>query len=262
MAGFTEARQDADALFSILCSIEAEALPRLRESVERTHGDVRSWGADALRVPGWKREAWPLPLADLMRFADGDPMHRRSIAMRFRLLGPHAGVAIPVLFELAKGATGDLQYDLGLALGDMKRTPGLLVPPAVVPNLLELAQDAKRYPELRISAALVLARAGINSEYAVRALLQMALAGKGNDFEYGAAVLCGTLNQTEGYLGEPGIEGWGRVAFPILLEALQASDWLERLRAIKLLGRLGRDAGEAVRALTKAGEDPKLRSHV
>src|SRR5262249_41047493 len=139
---------------------------------------------------------------------------------------------------------------------------GLLVPRAAVAGLLELAQNSKRYPELRISAALVLARAGINTEYAVRALLQMALAGKGNDFEYGAAVLCGTLNQTEGYVGEPGIEGWGRVAFPILLEALQASDWLERRRAIKLLGRLGRDAGEAVPALTKAGEDPKLRSHV
>jgi hypothetical protein len=107
----------------------------------------------------------------------------------------------------------------------------------------------------------VLARAGINIEYAVRALVQMALA-EHNDFEYAMAVLCGTINQTEGYLGQPGIEGWGDVALPLLLEAAQASDWLIRVRATKLLGRLGPDAEGAITALRKAGEDPKLRSHV
>ena len=257
----TTARQDAEALLSILCAIEAVALPRLCESVLRMHEDVRLWGADALCVPGWKREAWATPLADLMKSAGGDLMHRRSIAMRFRLLGPHAGAAAPALFELAMGATGDLQHDVALALGDMKRTPGLLVPPAAVPSLLELAQGSTRYPELQIPAALVLARAGHDPTYAVRALVRMALEGN-RDFEYAAAVLCGTLNQTVGYVGEPGIEGWGTLALPILLEALQACDWQVRLRAIKLLGRAGPDAGEAVPYLEKAGEDPKLRSHV
>ena len=221
MAGFTEARQDADALFSILCSIEEKALPRLRESVQHARGDVRSWGAEALCVPGWNREAWAMPLADLMRFADGDPIHRRVVAMSFQLLGTHAGAAITALFDLAKWAR-DLQYDVGLALRDIKSTPGLFVPPAAVPGLFELVQDSS-YPELQISAALVLARAGLNTEHAVRALIRMALEGK--EFEYAAAVLCGTRNQTEGYVGEPGIEGWGNVALPILLAALQASDW-------------------------------------
>src|SRR5262249_36851856 len=153
-------------------------------------------------------------------FTDGDTMHRRSIAMSFRLLGSHAGAAVPALFELANGATGGLQYDVGLALSDIERTPRLLLPTAAAPGLFELAQKvtpgprpsekvrSKRSPTLQLSAALVLARAGINTEYAVRALLQMALAG-GGDLEYATAALCGTLNQTVGYVGEPGIESWG-----------------------------------------------------
>ncbi len=213
-----------------------------------------------------------MALADLMRFADGDPMHRRHVATRFRLLGPYAGAALPALLELAKAATGDLQYDVGLALNDIERTPRLLLPTAAVPGLFEVAQEvssrprpsekvrSKRSPTLQLSAALVLARAGVNTEYAVRALLQMALAGDA-DLEYAMAALCGTLHQTVGYVDEPGIENWGDVGLPLLLEALEASDWQIRARGIKLLGRLGRDAQRAVTALRKAAEDPKLRSH-
>jgi hypothetical protein len=43
---------------------------------------------------------------------------------------------------------------------------------------------------------------------------------------------------------------------------MEDSDWQVRLRAIKLFGRLGRDAGDAIAALNKAGTDPKLHSHV
>lgn len=256
-----DVRGAAGAIFHLLYSIEARALPHLRESAQRAYGDVRRWAADALRVPGWKREAWAVPLADLMRFSGGEPYHRRSVAMCFRLLGPHAGAAVPALFELAKGATGDLRYDLGLAIGDIQRTPGLLVPAAAVPYLFEIAQAPERYPGLHLSAALVLARAGLNSELAVRALVRMAL-GEATAFEYPTAVLCGTLNQELGYVGEPGIEGWGGVALPLLLNALQDPDWQVRARAIKLLGRAGRDAGVAVTALNEARQDPKLRLHV
>jgi len=260
MAGYTEARRDAAALLSLLRTTK-KALPRLQELVHRSHGDVRSWGAEALRVPGWSRRAWAIPLADLMRVSDEHSADRRSIAMSFRLLGSHTGAAVPTLLELAKGATGDLRYDVGLALGDIQKTPALVVPSAAVPGLFELAQDPTSDPQLQISAALVLARAGLNTEHAVRGLLRMALA-EARRFEYAAAVLCGTLNHTLGYVGEPGIEGWGRVALPLLLEALQASDWQVRARAIKLIGRLGRDAEGAVPALKKAEEDPKLRSYV
>ena len=64
-----EARGDAEILCRILYSIDAKALPLLLESIHRTHRDVRSWGAEALRMPGWKRDAWPIHLAAIMTFA-------------------------------------------------------------------------------------------------------------------------------------------------------------------------------------------------
>jgi hypothetical protein len=270
MAGLTKARQEAEDLFWILGMIDANTIPLLHESIQRTQGDVRSWGADALRLPGWKRELWPGPLADLMRLAGGDP--RRSVAMLFGYLGPHAGAAVPALLELAKDATGDLKYDVGLAFEDLGRIPCLLLPPAAVPGLVALAQElisgappienvrrSEPSPTLQLSAALVLARAGVNTEYAVYALLPMALAD-GRNSEYAVAVLCG--HPVKVYASEPGIEEWGAVAFPLLLEALQSSDLRIRLRAIKLLGRLGRTAEGAVGPLRKAAEDSRLRAHV
>ena len=75
-----------------------------------------------------------------------------------------------------------------------------MLPAAAIPRLLEHAQEvapgpqpsekvrSKRSAIPQLSAALVLVRAGINNEHAVRALVQMALAEHHN-FEYAAAGL-------------------------------------------------------------------------
>lgn len=267
----TDVRQDAEHLFQILSAVSAAALGQLRAFVQRAHGDVRTWAADALRVPGWKRELWVEPLADLMRCAD-DNHDGFSIGYGIYLLGPHAGAAVPTLFQLVAEASGKLQRAAAFTLGGIERFPHLLLPAAVVPDLLARAgQDPpepqpartdipKRSPTLQLSAALVLARAGAGTEHAARLLVRLGLASE-PDFEYVVAALCGSSEQAS-YAGEPGIEGWGAVAYPLLTEALQDPDWQLRARAVELLGRMGPDATPALPRLEAVGADPKFHTPV
>jgi hypothetical protein len=261
MAGLTEVRQDADALLSLLYSVKAEALSRFRESIRQSHGDVREWAADAFRIPGWRRELWAAPLADLLRLPVGDTLDRRFVAMNLRLLGPHAGATVPTLLELGEGATGDLQHDMLVGLREIGRIPGVMVPATAVPDLVRIAQGPRYDSGLRIAAARLLGRTGLAMEVAVPVLLELVLSNW-KVAEYAEAVLCGTLDQQFGYVGEPGINGWGRIGLPFLLESLQDPDLNVRSRTIKLLGRLGPEALEAVPALKEATEDPKVRSQV
>src|SRR5260221_2738750 len=125
---YTEARQDAEDLYFILCAIPPHALRHVQQSAIRSHGDVRSWGADALRVGGWKREAWAIPLADPLGLLEADASNRRLVAMSFRVLGSRAGAAIPAILELAKQPTRALRHDVLLALGHICQAPGLVMP--------------------------------------------------------------------------------------------------------------------------------------
>jgi hypothetical protein len=261
MAGLTEVRKDADALFSLLSCVKAEELPHVRESIRRSHGDLPGWATGALRIPGWSRELWAAPLADLLRLPPGNTMDRRVVAMSLRLLGRHAGATVPTLLELAEGAAGDLLYDVLLGLTNIGRTPEVLVPAATVPELVRIARRPSSDPGLRIAAARLLGCTGLATEAAVTVLLELALTNR-KVAEYAEAVLCGTLHQQYGYVGEPGVAGWGRVGLPILLESLQDPDVNVRRRAIKLLGRLGPEARAAAPALKRAGEDPQVLSQV
>jgi hypothetical protein len=123
--GVSPARGDAQDLLTLLCSIKPDSLPRVKTVVEAEHGDVRQWGQQAVRVPGWDRGLWVSPLLALIQDCKG--MARRSAAMNLRLLGPAAAVAAPTLLELAKKEVddSDYQYDLNLALSDLARMPGV-----------------------------------------------------------------------------------------------------------------------------------------
>jgi hypothetical protein len=120
----SERRFEAHCLLWLLSSIELNSLPRVKLVVEQNHGDVRTWGERALRIPGWSRELWVSPLLDRIQQCTG--MARRTAASLLGTLGASGAGAVPVLLELAKSKTddGDYQYDLSLALNDLSRALG------------------------------------------------------------------------------------------------------------------------------------------
>jgi hypothetical protein len=119
MQGLSPTRRDAEDLLSLICSIRKDSFSYVKAVVEQDHGDVRQWGQQALRIPGWDKGLWVSPLLALIQWHKG--MERRSVAMNMRLLGPAAAAAWPTLLELAKreGNDRDYQYDLSLALSDV-----------------------------------------------------------------------------------------------------------------------------------------------
>jgi hypothetical protein len=112
----TPARRDAEGLFSILCSISNQGLPRIERAVLQSHSSLQTWGIEALRASGWSRAAWATVLTDLLRASEGDRSSRRLMAMCFRLLGQDAEGVVPALRQLADGASEDLRSDVLLAL--------------------------------------------------------------------------------------------------------------------------------------------------
>ncbi len=78
---FTRTRRDAQDLFDLLCSIPAQALPSIRTAALRSHGDLAAWGAASLRVPGWKRTAWMMPLADVLLLPENVLQDKRLVRM-------------------------------------------------------------------------------------------------------------------------------------------------------------------------------------
>jgi hypothetical protein len=125
MRGLSPARGDAQDLLTLLCSSSADSLARVQTVVERNYGDVRTWGQQALRIPGWDRRLWVSPLLALIEGCQGS--ERRSAAISLRLLGAAAAAAAPALLELAEREAGDsdFQYDLSLALSDLGRIMGV-----------------------------------------------------------------------------------------------------------------------------------------
>jgi hypothetical protein len=155
---FTPERQDAEDLNKILWSLsQATAFPCIQECVLASHGDMKTWGTDALRIPGWKREAWVTPmLAAIRSVPDLEVGPRRVVATSFWHLGAQAGAAIPGLLEMAKGARGDLRYDVLLALRQIGDIPGVLVPAEASQVLADFAQPSSHDRELREVAAGIL----------------------------------------------------------------------------------------------------------
>jgi hypothetical protein len=119
MQGCSAARRNAEDLLTLLYSIGPDSLSYMKTVVERDHGDVRQWGQQALRIPGWDRGLWVPLLLALIQWCKG--MERRSLAMNLHVLGGATAAAWPTLLELAKtvGNDRDFQYDLRLALGSV-----------------------------------------------------------------------------------------------------------------------------------------------
>jgi hypothetical protein len=78
---YTQTRREAQELFDLLCSIPSEALPCVKTTVLRTHGDMAAWAAEALCVSGWKRAAWISPLADILLLPEGVLRDKRLVRM-------------------------------------------------------------------------------------------------------------------------------------------------------------------------------------
>jgi hypothetical protein len=95
----SEVHENTGDLLGILDAIEPDALPYIKMVVEQDHGEVRQWGQQALRIPGWDRGLWVPVLRALIQWCKG--MYRRSVAMTLHLLGPAAAAAWPTLLELA-----------------------------------------------------------------------------------------------------------------------------------------------------------------
>jgi hypothetical protein len=83
---FTAARREAEDLFTVISSIPCEALPSVAKAAMDSHGSLKAWGADALSVSGWKREAWLIPLARIMELSDKVLPDKRLLAMSVRLV--------------------------------------------------------------------------------------------------------------------------------------------------------------------------------
>ncbi len=153
---FTDAREDADELFALLRSVTPEMMPLIRDAARRQYGDVSAWGKAALRVRGWNREAWAIPMAEIIAFEDGASGYRRQIAADFRRLGPHAGAGIQTLLEAAASASADRLQDIVLAFRSISIASGLLIPPAAIVALAGLANGPEHDSELGRLAAQTL----------------------------------------------------------------------------------------------------------
>jgi hypothetical protein len=114
-----QTRDDAEHLLDLLAGIEPDSIACIRRAAEQTHGDVRAWGNEALRTPGWKREAWVGPLVTLLRHSKGP--QRQSAGARLRLLGPAVRAAVPTLIEMAEEDAEDtaLQWDVSMVLSSL-----------------------------------------------------------------------------------------------------------------------------------------------
>jgi hypothetical protein len=78
---YTQTRRDAQELFDLLCCIPSAALPCVQSAALRSYGDLAAWGADALCVSGWRRAAWMMPLADILRIPDSVLRDKRLVRM-------------------------------------------------------------------------------------------------------------------------------------------------------------------------------------
>jgi hypothetical protein len=125
MRGYSAARGDAEDLLNLLCSIEADELTYVKAAVEQDHGDVRQWGRQALRTPGWDRGLWVSPLLTLFQWwCKG--IGRQQAVQRLRYLRPAASRG-PALLQLAEREAGDpdYQHDLSMVLRGLGEVLGV-----------------------------------------------------------------------------------------------------------------------------------------
>jgi hypothetical protein len=134
---YSPARSEAEDLLTLLSSIKADELSCVKAAVEQDHGDMRQWGQQALRIPGWDRGLWVSPLLALFQWwCKG--MGRREAVMNLRYLRPvsqyQEGAA---LLELAKREAGDrdYQHDLSLVLTGLAEVLGVSLAPQIPPRL-------------------------------------------------------------------------------------------------------------------------------
>jgi hypothetical protein len=124
--GYSPARSDAEDLLTLLAAIQADEVSCVKAAVEQDHGDVRQWGQQALRIPGWDRRLWVSPLLALFQgWCKG--MGRGSAVMKLRYLRPDLAAAPPALLELAKREADerDYQQDLSVVLRGLGEVLGV-----------------------------------------------------------------------------------------------------------------------------------------
>ncbi len=80
-ATHSQTRRDAHDLYNLIHSLPSEVLPCVQAAAVRSHGDVAAWAAEALRVSGWNRAAWMLPLAEILGLPESVLREKRLIAM-------------------------------------------------------------------------------------------------------------------------------------------------------------------------------------
>jgi hypothetical protein len=138
LRGLSDTRSDAQALLGLLWDIQQffeiqpDLLSCVKTAVEQDHGDVREWGEQALRIPGWNRELWVSPLVVLIQRSKG-LMERDLAAAHLGSLGP---AAVPTLIELAKREADDddFQDALKFALAVLDRRLGVSLQAQIPPR--------------------------------------------------------------------------------------------------------------------------------
>lgn len=82
-----EARREAADLVTVLSSVPLEAMAHFRDAVLTSHSSLEAWGAAALRVFGWNRDAWKQPLEQILRLPEGTLQDRYRRLLKMTLSG-------------------------------------------------------------------------------------------------------------------------------------------------------------------------------
>jgi hypothetical protein len=108
-------RQCAEALFAFLLNL-GSIRHRLFTTLKHLNRDAQTWGADALRLPDWDRDAWVAPLVELLGTEDVGQSTRRAIACQFRYLRKSDGAVPQELITLSETANGEMKSATLLAI--------------------------------------------------------------------------------------------------------------------------------------------------
>jgi hypothetical protein len=108
-------REGAEALFSFLLNMKSHVLA-LSTALERQNLNAAQWGANAVRLPDWDRDAWLAPMLELLKAEYVDKREPRRIAYQFRYLRTTTTSIPQELMHLSQAAEGELKAAATLAI--------------------------------------------------------------------------------------------------------------------------------------------------